>query len=67
MKKFSVIDKFAWNEEISDESIYAIHRFLEEIYFEFERSGYYRLRRHLKSRKELEARRSTAFSEEDPF
>ena len=47
MKKRSIFDELM-PDDISDEAVYAIHQFLEKLFFEFDSREFYRIRRYIK-------------------
>lgn len=46
INKNNPIDELMSDENVSDESVYAIHRFLENLILEFESKAFTRLRQH---------------------
>lgn len=61
------IDDFIVNEELSDETIYAIYDFLLQLLLTFEMRGFHRPRSYAKEQEEINKGRYEIKNNEDPF
>ena len=66
MKWHSFLTEFLCDNDISDEGVYTIYRFLESLCLEFEAQEFCRISRYRKT-KEAEITNNLAFTEDPPF
>jgi hypothetical protein len=61
------IDEFIFDEKLSDESIYAIYSFLEELLMHFEGRAFHKLRNYAQKQKKINRCLYEFSPNEDPF
>lgn len=61
------LDELIYEEDLSNESIYAIHTFLERLLLHFENKAFYQLRSYWKEQEEINRRLYEFSNNEDPF